>query len=268
MNETQYYIGIDVGSSAIKIAIINRQGELIDSDISPTGSNFRKNSEDALKRSLAKNSITESEVALIVSTGYGRKLLPFAGEMISEITANAIGAGFSLAPDIIIRTIINIGGQDSKIIYLSDDKKVRNFAMNDKCAAGTGRFLEIVSRTLEIDIDDLEKLHFQNQEAALIINSTCAVFAESEIISLLAEGKSKASIAAGVHYSIAKKIARLASRSELKETVLFDGGAAINNGLKAALEDELMKELIVPANPQITTAIGAAHFARTRQGLM
>jgi (R)-2-hydroxyacyl-CoA dehydratese activating ATPase len=262
-----YYVGIDIGSSAIKIAIIDSFRQIKAFDISPTGSSFRTNTEIALKRLLSQNGILESELKFIISTGYGRKLLPIANETVSEITANAIGAKFNSTSEIPIRTIINIGGQDSKIIYLNNDFKVVNFSMNDKCAAGTGRFLEIVSRSLEVDIEDLAELHFQNNETPLTINSTCAVFAESEIISLLADGKSKCAIASGVHYSIAKKIVRLASRTELKDSILFDGGTALNKGLKSALEDELMRDLFTPVNPQITTAIGAAYLAEARSSI-
>jgi predicted CoA-substrate-specific enzyme activase len=133
--------------------------------------------------------------------------------------------------------------------------------MNDKCAAGTGRFLEMVSRNLEVDIEELGELHFANKKAPLTINSTCAVFAESEIISLLASGHEKEEIAAGIHYSIARRIARLSSRAGIYESVLFDGGTALNKGMHAALEDELMYEVHIPENPQITTAIGAAILA-------
>ena len=133
--------------------------------------------------------------------------------------------------------------------------------MNDKCAAGTGRFLEMASRNLEVDIDQLGDMHKLSQEHNLTVNSTCAVFAESEIISLLAEGHKKEEIISGIHVSIAKRIARLAGRTSIQDDVLFDGGTAYNCGLIEALEDEFMRELIVPESPQITTAIGAAHMA-------
>jgi predicted CoA-substrate-specific enzyme activase len=256
-----YFAGIDIGSTAIKIVIIDEAGEMVSHYIAPTGSHFYRNALDGLMALLEKTSIERSEVKYIVSTGYGRKLFKDADESISEITANAIGAKNLERTNGSIRTIINIGGQDSKVILLDDAGCVKNFVMNDKCAAGTGRFLEMAARNLEIDIDELGDYHFRAR-VPLTINSTCTVFAESEIISLLANGHSREDIVAGIHYSIARRIAGLAKRIGIEGMVLFDGGPAVNKGLVAALEDELMRDIIVPDIPQITTALGAAIIAR------
>ncbi|MCP5063211.1 MAG: CoA activase [Ignavibacteriae bacterium] len=258
----KYFLGIDIGSTSIKIAMINENNELVATNTSPTGSRFHKNALDAMHGLLEKHNIKDEEIAYTISTGYGRKLFKESNESINEITANAQGAhgvGKELGN---IKTIINVGGQDLKVIALDVHGNVKNFVMNDKCAAGTGRFLEVASRNLEVDIEEFSELHFQAEKAPQPLNSTCAVFAESEIISLLAAGHNKGELVAGIHYSIAKRIARLAARVGVEDDVLFDGGAALNRGLVTALEDELMRKIYVPKSPQTTTAIGAASIAK------
>lgn len=255
-----YYTGIDIGSTAIKIAIISEETELIAQKVVPTGSKFNENAMNAYTTLIEERNIDSSKIRYVVSTGYGRRLYKSADKSVSEITANAIGAA-AVSKAHSIRTIINIGGQDSKIILINQQGFVQNFIMNDKCAAGTGRFLEMASRNLEVDIDQMGELHKLSGDQALTVNSTCAVFAESEIISLLAEGHQKKEIIAGIHISIAKRIARLAGRTTVQDDVLFDGGTAYNCGLAEALEEEFMRGFIIPESPQITTAIGAAHMA-------
>jgi predicted CoA-substrate-specific enzyme activase len=256
----QYFTGIDIGSTAIKIAIINEETELCAQTVVPTGSKFNENALNAYHALIRESHIDLSRIKYVVSTGYGRRLYKSADETVSEITANAVGAT-AVGKEHSIRTIINIGGQDSKIIQINQQGLVQNFIMNDKCAAGTGRFLEMASRNLEVDIDQMSGLHKLSQDRTLTVNSTCAVFAESEIISLLAEGHKKEEIVYGIHVSIAKRIARLAGRVKVQDDVLFDGGTAYNNGLVDALEEEFMRDFVVPGAPQITTAIGAAHMA-------
>ncbi len=255
-----YYVGIDIGSTAIKIAVIDELGELKASSISATGSSYYNNTKDALELLLSRNDIENGDIKYTVSTGYGRKLYKDSDEICNEITANAVGVKH-INKENNIRTIINIGGQDSKVILLDEAGDVKNFVMNDKCAAGTGRFLEMAARTLEVDISELSDLHFKLQGSPVQISSTCAVFAESEIISLLAKGKAKEEIVAGIHYSIARRIARLADRLGLEDSILFDGGTALNKGVLDALKDELMRDVIVSENCQVTTAIGAALIA-------
>jgi len=255
------FTGIDIGSTAIKIAIISEETELIAQKVVPTGSKFNENAMNAYTALVEESNIDLSKIRQVVSTGYGRRLYKSADQSVSEITANAIGAA-AVSKAHSIRTIINIGGQDSKIIQINQQGFVQNFIMNDKCAAGTGRFLEMASRNLEVDIDQMGELHRLSPDQALTVNSTCAVFAESEIISLLAEGHKKEDIIAGIHISIAKRIARLAGRTTVQDDVLFDGGTAYNCGLVDALEEEFMRDFIIPESPQITTAIGAAHMAR------
>jgi predicted CoA-substrate-specific enzyme activase len=161
-----------------------------------------------------------------------------------------------------VRTIINIGGQDTKVIGIDEQGVTKNFSMNDKCAAGTGRFLEALARILEIEVTDLGEIALQ-ADVPIRINSTCTVFAESEIISLLAREKQPSEIIAGAHFAIAKRLAKMARRVKVIDQVFFDGGPALNKGLIKALEDELATDLYVPPEvPQVTTAVGAAFIAR------
>ena len=259
-----YYLGVDIGSTTIKIVLIDESGEMIDKIGSPTGSMFNKNALDSLDRLLKSNNLTREDLKYIVSTGYGRKLFKISNENVNELTANAKGARNSLGSEIKVKTIINVGGQDTKVIMLDNDGKMTNFFMNDKCAAGTGKFLDISARNLEVEVQELQTLHFKAKDTPLPINSICAVFAESEIISLLAAGHQTSEIASGIHYSIAKRITRLASRGRIEDAVLFDGGTALNKGMVDALENELMRAVHVNHFPQFTTAYGAAIIAKER----
>ncbi len=255
-----YFAGIDVGSTSIKIAITNEDNHLIGTHTVPTGSFFHKNATSAFDHLCQTKGIVTGEIAYVVATGYGRKLYKDAHETISEITANAVGA-HALGKPAAVRTIINIGGQDLKVIALDEEGHISNFTMNDKCAAGTGRFLEMTARNLEMEIDELGACHEKYNGIPAVINSTCTVFAESEIISLLAKGGDRGEIIAGIHCSIARRVARLAKRIGVKDTVFFDGGPAMNSGMVQALETELMMPITVPDNPQTTTAYGAALIA-------
>ncbi len=257
----KYFAGIDIGSTAIKIVIIDEAGSVVTHKTTATGSHFNKNTQKAFNDALAAEKIARQDIGYVVSTGYGRKLFKDSDESISEITANAIGARKIAETNGPVRTIINIGGQDLKIIHLDQEGHISNFAMNDKCAAGTGRFLEMTARKLEMEVDEMGDHHLRNSGIPITINSTCTVFAESEIIGLLANGSSKAQIIAGIHYSIARRVARLARRFGMNGAVFFDGGPALNPGLVQAIEDELMCHVTVPETPQITTALGAALIA-------
>jgi predicted CoA-substrate-specific enzyme activase len=259
-----YFAGIDIGSTAIKAAVVDEDGRLIGTRIAPTGSSFHKNAMETFETLLTQHGIARDAVKFITATGYGRKLFKEADDSISEITANAIGACEAGKAFGGVRTIINIGGQDSKAIQIDVNGNVSNFAMNDKCAAGTGRFLDVAARNLEIDLEELGDYHFGGSGAPLTINSTCAVFAESEIIGLLAKGHGKEEIVAGIHYSIARRTVRLAKRVGIEDRVYFDGGPALNKGLVAAIQDELGRELVIPEQPQTTTAFGAAILARSQ----
>ncbi len=260
--DKRYFVGVDIGSTTIKIVISDKQDQIVGETLAPSGSLFQKSTLDALHALLNECNLNRREIAYMVSTGYGRKLFKDADETISEITANAVGAQKLGCDNGNVRTIINIGGQDLKVIRLDEDGHVENFAMNDKCAAGTGRFLEVIARNMDMEVDELGTFHLNSQGVPATINSTCTVFAESEIIGLLASGKGKEEIIAGIHYSIARRVARLAMRLGVEDTVFFDGGPALNSGLRTAMEDELMRDIVVPERPQMTTAYGAALIAR------
>ena len=257
-----YFVGIDIGSTAVKVALIDEAQQIKGYRVAPTGSHFHRNALEAMNTLLQESGVDRKAVGYITSTGYGRKLFKESDESVSEITANAIGAKKAGEPFGRIETIINIGGQDSKAIRIDGDGHVTNFVMNDKCAAGTGRFLDMAARNLEVELEDLGDLHFKAQGTPLTINSTCAVFAESEIIGLLAGGHGCEEIIAGIHYAIARRTVRLAKRVGLEGDIYFDGGPALNRGLGAAIEDELGRRLVIPEFPQITTAFGAALIAQ------
>ena len=254
----KYFTGIDIGSTAIKISIIDENQELVGHRISGSGSMFYKYAQQTLEELKSELGIEDNDIVYTVATGYGRKLFKEADENISEITANAIGARAAAREYGEIKTIINIGGQDSKAISLDNDGNVNNFAMNDRCAAGTGKFLDACAMNLEIGVDELGEYHFKSTGTPLSINSTCAVFAESEIIGLLGNSHSVEDIVSGVHYSIAKRIVKLVKRVGVKKNIYFDGGPALNKGLVNAIENELSQEIFIPRHPQITTSFGAA----------
>lgn len=256
------FAGIDIGSTAIKVALTDEAGHILSRTASPTGGLFRRNASRALDEAISGAGLSAEDIVFTVSTGYGRKIFKEADDTVSEITANAVGASRSKSSSGRVRTVINIGGQDLKVIRLDADGHVEDFTMNDKCAAGTGRFLEMTARNLEIDVDQLGEMHLSEPGVPVTINSTCTVFAESEIISLLAAGEKRGRIAAGIHYAIARRVARLALRLGVDDVIFFDGGPAANQGLVAAIEDELMRPLVIPEMPQHTTAYGAAVLAR------
>ncbi|RLA19520.1 MAG: CoA activase [Gammaproteobacteria bacterium] len=253
-----YYAGIDIGSTAIKLVVIDEEQNLLGSKVAATGALVEKNSMEAYRQLLTEVGLKESDISYLTTTGYGRKLIQSADETISEITANALGARKMGEEFGVVRTIINIGGQDTKAISLDEHGTVVNFAMNDRCAAGTGRFLDMAARNLEISVEQLGEFHFNAKGTPAAVNATCAVFAESEIIGLLGGGHSREEIVAGVHFSIAKRTIRLTKRVGINDVLYFDGGPALNKGLVAAIEDELGKTLAIPKNPQVTTAFGAA----------
>ncbi len=255
------FLGIDIGSTTTKLALLGDDG-IIAKKVTSTGVSCEETALECMDEILEKTGIKKDEILRVMATGYGRRLVKFADDVISEITANVKGTVWS-CPDLQgqVRTIINIGGQDSKVISLDEHGVTRNFSMNDKCAAGTGRFLETVTRILEINVKDLGPMSLSSQ-VPIKINSTCAVFAESEIISLVARKKEPEDIVAGAHFSIARRIARMVRRIGLEEHVVFDGGPALNEGLVTAFEDELAVDIHVPQWPQVTTAIGAAILAR------
>lgn len=253
-----YFAGIDIGSTAIKLVVIDEDRQIIGNKTVATGALVFKNAQTAFTALLGEVGLERKHVNYLTTTGYGRKLFKDADETISEITANAVGAREAGKAFGTIRTIINIGGQDSKGISIDLLGNVTNFAMNDRCAAGTGRFLDMAARNLEIEVSDLGQFHFNAKGTPAAVNATCAVFAESEIIGLLGMGHEREEIVKGIHFSIAKRTIKLVKRVGIEDLIYFDGGPALNKGMVAALEDELGRRLVIPEFPQITTAYGAA----------
>ena len=253
-------VGVDVGSTNTKLVLMD-DSQIVAAEVRATGANCRNTAIALLESALASCGRERSDITRVVSTGYGRRMVDFTDDSISEIIANARGALWLQKENGSVRTVIDVGGQDSKVISLGDSGRVVNFAMNDKCAAGTGRFLEVASRILEIDLDTLGRLSLQSKKPAQI-SSVCAVFAETEIVSLISHGERMEDIAAGLHHSIARRVGGLVATVGLREAVVFDGGPALNPGLIRAFEEELRVPLIVPSSPQIVTAIGAALIAR------
>ncbi len=249
-------VGIDIGAASAK-AVILKTNKILSFSIMPTGSNVIKAAEAVIKRALAKAAISMDKVDYVVSTGYGRRSVPFAHKAVTEIICHSAGVG-SLMPE--ARTVIDIGGQDSKVIGLDDNGHVSNFVMNDKCAAGTGRFLEVMSRVLEVDIDEMGPISLRGKNPCQI-SSTCTVFAESEMVSLRAEGKGQEDLLAGIHKAIAHRVAIMGKPVGFKKDVVFTGGVAKNVGMKKAIEDEIGVEILIPEEPQIIGALGAAILA-------
>ncbi|MGE5253712.1 MAG: acyl-CoA dehydratase activase [Planctomycetaceae bacterium] len=249
--------GMDIGSITTE-AVILRDREILTSVILPTGANSRKAAERSLSASLEKAGLHQEEVAVIVTTGYGRASFPRATRMITEITCHARGA-FFVHPQ--TRTVIDIGGQDSKVIRLDPRGRNVDFQMNDKCAAGTGRFLEVMAHALEVKVEELGRLSL-GAPRTIKISSMCTVFAESEVISLIAEDQPKEVIIRGLHDSIADRILGMVNRVGIEEAVTLTGGVAKNEGVVRALEERLGVKMFIPPEPQIIGALGAALMAR------
>ena len=254
------YAGIDAGSRAIKIVFIDTENmQVIAKGLTDQGVAQDKITSELFENILNDNSIDRKDVAAVVATGYGRGAVSIADTTITEITCHAAGV-CRLMPK--AKTIIDIGGQDSKLLRLDGNGKVRDFAMNDRCAAGTGRFLEVVAQRLGVELDSLGNLAAQSRSPAAI-SSMCVVFAETEITGLLADGKAMEDIVSGVQAAIANRIVSMAGRN-IDSPVIFTGGEAMVSGMEAALESALEKSITVSPDPQMTGALGAAILASKR----
>ncbi len=251
-------IGIDSGSLATKGVVLGDDKKILGSAIDLTGGRSRKSGERVYHQVLDRAGLSEQDVAFVVTTGYGRDNLPFSGKNVTEITCHAAGVHF-LFPD--VATILDIGGQDSKVIRIGNGGRVENFIMNDKCAAGTGRFLEVIAKALEVRLEDLGAIS-QQTDKNVEISSMCTVFAETEVVSLVAEDTPVPEIVRGVHNVIVERGEILLGKIGLVEPVAMSGGVALNIGVVKALEKRLGLELKIAENPQLTGALGAAVIAR------
>jgi predicted CoA-substrate-specific enzyme activase len=249
---TEYFAGIDIGSTMTKAVIL--ADRIIASVIGPTGPEQRRLANKVMEEVLARAGLAFDSITYIVSTGYGRINVPFADKQVTEISCHAKGV-VSLIPE--ARTIIDIGGQDSKAITVDSSGKPTNFIMNDKCAAGSGRFVEVIADSLGIDLDRVGDISLKSTNPAQISN-ICTIWAQQEVAARLVEGVPIPDLIAGIHQSLADRVARMAKRLKVVPEIVLTGGGAKNKGLVHALEEQMGRVILVPQEPLITGALGAA----------
>lgn len=255
-----YYAGVDVGSVSCKAVIVDASKQLIASSVIPTGASCRDAAFKALSTALERNQISLEDLAAIVATGYGRDNVEYRSFSVTEITCHAIGAVHMFPKT---RLVIDVGGQDCKAIRVDECGAVVDFAMNDKCAAGTGRFFEVMARALEVDLSEFGAVSLRASKQ-IRLSSVCTVFAESEVISLIARGESVENILFGLCLSAAERVKRLAQKVGIVEEVTLTGGVAKNAGFVKALSELLGVRMNIPEEPQIIGALGAALIALER----
>lgn len=259
----KYFGGCDAGSTYTKCVIIDENGKIAAAVTKRSRINTVLSAKDALDEAVSQVDGLNSaeELTYLIGTGYGRNKVPFADENISEISCHAMGVHVT---DPSVKAIIDIGGQDVKGIAIDTDGTVLNFAMNDKCAAGTGRFFESMARAFEMSLDEFSNLSLTAKNV-IPITAQCAVFAESEVISLVGEGKPMEEIAAGIQLSVAKRCFVMAKKAGAADSVTLTGGCAKNEGLKKAIEKVLKINVVdLPTDPQLMGALGAAEYARQK----
>jgi predicted CoA-substrate-specific enzyme activase len=255
------FAGVDIGSTTGKALLLDEKGKVLGFYITEATPKPEKTARICTDAVLEKAGLQGKDIAFMVGTGYGRVKIPFASENISEITCHSTGARW-LCPT--VRTVVDIGGQDCKVIGVREDGKVREFVMNDKCAAGTGRFLESQARVLGVKIEDFSGLSKRAGSPALI-SAQCSVFAESEIITQLNEGNSIENVVAGIHLAIASRLISLLKRVGIQEDLTVSGGCAKNEGLISILEQKVgVKVVHLREDPQIVGALGAAVLAQEK----
>lgn len=252
------FAGLDIGSVSTKVVLIDKDKKILYYEILRTGSNSKKAAEKCMQLVLDKAKLSFDDITNLIATGYGRKIVPFKSDEISEISCHARGIHF-LYPD--TKTVIDIGGQDSKAIRLDENGEAVDFNMNDKCAAGTGRFLEEMAKALDTTVENLGKLSLRAKKS-LVISSMCTVFAESEVVSLLSENEAREDIAKALHNAIADRVLSLAHKVRLANAVTVTGGVAKNIGVIEAIKSKLPNITVhIPEEPQITGGLGAALIA-------
>ncbi len=252
--------GVDSGSTTTKAVLLDRNRKIAAFAIMPTGADSRDASRRTLSTALDEIGADPSDLAFVVATGYGREIASEARGTVTEITCHARGVHAVMEQ---VRTIIDIGGQDSKAIRINGQGRVQDFAMNDKCAAGTGRFLEVMSRSLGVPLNAMGERAGEAKKDVRV-SSMCTVFAESEVVSLVAKGEKVEDILHGIHQAIADRVASLALRVGLELPAAVTGGVAMNSGVVRALESRLGSQVAVPEDPQLTGALGAAMIALER----
>ncbi|HVN95139.1 MAG TPA: acyl-CoA dehydratase activase [Syntrophorhabdaceae bacterium] len=255
-----FVAGIDIGSLTAKAVILDQDARIVGQALTPTGAFSQRAGENAFEMALKMAGVHTSDIGYVLATGYGRKNIPFAHAEMTEISCHARGA-HRLFPE--ARTVIDIGGQDSKAIALNESGVPVNFIMNDKCAAGCGRFLEVMARALETEVEKMGELSAHSTKT-IQISSMCTVFAESEVVSAVANKCSRSDIINGIHQAIAKRVSIMVDHVGLVERVMMSGGVAKNTGVVRALESQLGTTLLVPEEPQLVGALGAAVIALER----
>ena len=252
------YGGLDIGSQSTCVVLINER-EVISTALLPSGVVPGRIGEETLALALMKINRQRSDLEYLIATGYGR-YQAHADDRVSEITCQARGV-YWIFPK--TQMVLDIGGQDSKIILLGKHGKVIDFIMNDKCAAGTGRFLELMAHVLNINLDDYGELVNQSLES-IELSNTCAIFAESELVSLIAQGKSRNELAQAVCHSVVKRVLAMAEKIGITRPLVFTGGVAKNQGVVAIIKQKLSFSPLIPPDPLITAALGAALIAREK----
>lgn len=252
-----YAAGVDVGSTQTKAVIIDENREIVGRSLTDTGANVVMAAEKAYNEALINGNLREEEVEYIIGTGYGRYRITFGNTQVTEISCHGRGA-VHMFPN--TRTVLDMGGQDTKAIQVSETGEIVDFCMNDKCAAGTGRFLGAASAALDIPLPDLGPTALAAQKPVRI-STTCTVFAESEVLSWLGKGKKIEDILMGVHQSIAQRSIGLLQRVGIEDEVTFTGGVAKNSGMVYTLESNLNRKINVSAESHYMGALGAALFA-------
>ena len=252
-----YFAGVDIGSTMTKVVLMDKSINLLSAIKGPTGPEHRQLANEVMRQALEQANLQIDDISCIVATGYGRVNVPFADRQITELSCHTRGVS-KLFPN--VRTAIDIGGQDTKCMKI-DSGKLTSFVMNDKCAAGTGRFLELTAAALGIRLEDMGDISLKATKKIQISNM-CTIFAQQEVVALLSRGEKLENIVAGLHDALASRIAVLARRLGIKPDLVLTGGVAKNTGMVRAMKESLGCELFVPEEPLLTGALGAAILAK------
>jgi predicted CoA-substrate-specific enzyme activase len=252
-----YFAGVDIGSTMTKVVLMDKSDNLLSTIKGPTGPEHRQLANEVMREALEQANLQIDDISYIVATGYGRLNVPFADSQITELSCHARGVS-SLFPN--ARTAIDIGGQDAKCMKINNGR-LTAFVMNDKCAAGTGRFLEVTATTLGVRLEDMGDIASKATKKIQISN-LCTIFAQQEVVAFLSRGEKLENIIAGLHDALASRIAALARRLGIEPDLVLTGGVAKNNGMVRAMKDSLGCELLVPDEPLLTGALGAAILAK------
>ena len=252
-------MGVDVGSTSTKIVII-KEGKLESYHVTPSGAHFERSVQTGIEEALEQLSLSTKDIAGTIATGYGANIPFLADHYVTDISCCAKGVGY-LFP--FVRTVIDIGGQASKVIRVNQEKEAIHFVVSERCAAGSGRFLQVIAKVLQIKLEDIGPLSLKAQNP-ITFTTACAVFGESEAVSRVAEGIPIEDIIAGVHNSIATKIANLVNQIGMEQDCVLTGGGALDEGLVKKIRERLGVDLLIPSQPQITAALGAAIIAEKK----